>query len=352
MWSHYVQERTAPTAVPLTAQHRAALWLLSTTGHAHPTRTMIQAYKTLLSYNNFLKIPSKDRTAINNDVGRTFAPSSFSSSPPTYIIPRLDSLRNVLTAYVAHKDSVGYCQGMNFVVGLLLICFSTAYQHTKVDPPQTPQAPQDNTPPMDSIYIECATLHTFVGIMQPQARWGGHDLYRQGLIHIRTMMGVHGHLVEMYLPALASHFAREQVVPDLYSVSWFMTLFSNLTTLPHYNCALETLTLFIVSGWKATHRTALAILESMQATLVTQKFGEICMTLRQPIADLNYAGRSFKVTRTMLKRMTRQVRKEEKRRKERKVQEVKAREAARGSTMSPLVTPPSTPPPRSNRECN
>ena len=130
--------------------------------------------------------------------------------------------------------------------------------------------------------IECAALYTFLGIMHPRSRFQGNLLYRQGLQHIKAMMGVHARLVELHLPALSRHFQQEQVVPDLYSVSWFMTLFSNYTTLG-YTEALQTTTLFFMSGWKATHRTALAILGSLHENLLAQSFGNICMALRKPI---------------------------------------------------------------------
>lgn len=168
-------------------------------------------------------------------------------------------------------------------------------------------------------------------------------MYRQGLQHIKAMMGVHARLVEKHLPVLSQHFQQEQVVPDLYSVSWFMTLFSNYTTLG-YTEALQTTTLFFMSGWKATHRTALAILDSLQENLLAQSFGNICMALRKPIIRQQshhclYIGRQYKITRKILKKMLRQVQKQQ-----REVIIDSPSTSLSSFPPSPSITPPKTPP--------
>lgn len=50
-------------------------------------------------------------SAIEKDVPRTLPPGHCFSEP----------LRNVLTAYAIRNPSLGYCQGMNYLVAFLLI---------------------------------------------------------------------------------------------------------------------------------------------------------------------------------------------------------------------------------------
>jgi hypothetical protein len=370
LWTCYVEECTTTSSSSfLSAKHRACLWFFATTGYSHPTSAMLYDYKQLLveldvessggggggdgdgdggngvngghGSNN----TSQDRITINNDVGRTFATNTFSSfstttttPPPKYTLPSTRSLKNVLYAYLAHDpSSVGYCQGMNFLVGLLLIGYTNAY-----------------TTAATTTTIECAALYTFLGIMHPRSRYQGNLLYRQGLQHIKAMMGVHARLVEKHLPVLSQHFQQEQVVPDLYSVSWFMTLFSNYTTLG-YTEALQTTTLFFMSGWKATHRTALAILDSLQENLLAQSFGNICMALRKNFGrqvHCLYIGRQYKITRKILKKMLRQVQKQQREVIDNKSIAPKASSSPIDSPStslssfppSPSITPPKTPP--------
>lgn len=53
---------------------------------------------------------------IDKDIHRTFPSLRRFAGPAGQ-----DSLRRVLQAYAAYDPEVGYCQGMNFVAGLLLM---------------------------------------------------------------------------------------------------------------------------------------------------------------------------------------------------------------------------------------
>ena len=299
LWSHYIEHPHV-----LTAAHRASLWMLATTGHSKPTSEMMLEYKQLLSFQS-QNIYKQDRNTILADVGRTFVVATDTDAADAVAddslnFPTQGSLRNVLFAYIAHSSSVGYCQGINFVVGVLLYGYTMAYDGTE-----------------DTLMlIECATLFTFLGLMKEQARWCGHALYQQGLVHTKTMMAVHEQLIQLFLPKLASHFIKEGVSSDLYAVSWFMTIFTNMTTLPSINSALSVLTSFIINDWKGPHRTALAILKSLEDDLLSKTFSEICILLRSPVDEkttTSFHGRSFKVTRRMVAKLSTFVQKEEER---------------------------------------
>ena len=53
---------------------------------------------------------------IDLDIARTFPEHAYFRTPDG-----LGKLRNVLVAYAAHNPGVGYCQGLNFVVGFMLL---------------------------------------------------------------------------------------------------------------------------------------------------------------------------------------------------------------------------------------
>jgi hypothetical protein len=62
-----------------------------------------------------IKYPNPCFYQIELDIKRTFP-----DSPPEETEDLLDPLKNVLTAYSWRNPTVGYCQGMNFIVGRLL----------------------------------------------------------------------------------------------------------------------------------------------------------------------------------------------------------------------------------------
>ena len=71
-------------------------------------------YKILLE--NTKSIPSPSENQIELDLKRTF-PNEEICNTQTF----LNKLKNILLCYSIRNSSVGYCQGMNFIVGRLLI---------------------------------------------------------------------------------------------------------------------------------------------------------------------------------------------------------------------------------------
>ena len=370
LWSYYIEQHlnhastssssNSPISSSLTPKHRANLWMLATTGYPTPTSTMILEYEKLLQHIHSKKSKQvqvaesqdQDRISIIADVPRTYDTSStliesfhldengtLKIVPITY--PPLESLKNVLLSYLIHKTStIGYCQGMNFLVGTLLLGYQMAYSSTN-NSYKTVEEIQEET-----ILIECSTFFTFLGIMQQNSRYQGNNLYKQGLKYIRIQMGVHEKLTHLYLPDLANHFIQEQVCSDLYSVSWFMTIFTNLTTIASIHDSLKILSSYLINDWKGIHRTALSILDAVQHTLIQKKFADICMILRQPIDVKDVCGRKFKITRRIIKKLTREVVFEEECRKVKEEAERSAIRAANAKQRSqrPPRTPPKTPP--------
>ena len=62
-----------------------------------------------------LNYPNPSFNQIELDLRRTFQELKISKSEPL-----ISKLRNVLTAYTKRNPTIGYCQGMNFLVGRLL----------------------------------------------------------------------------------------------------------------------------------------------------------------------------------------------------------------------------------------
>lgn len=72
-------------------------------------------YKNLLDYTKtFDYLPTENQ--IDLDLKRTFP-----DEPRCYEEKFLKQLKNILLCYSVRNSTVGYCQGMNFIVGKLLL---------------------------------------------------------------------------------------------------------------------------------------------------------------------------------------------------------------------------------------
>ena len=71
-------------------------------------------YWSLVEYSK--KVPSPSASQIEVDLRRTF-PKEPKCNTDTF----LNQLRNILVCYSIRNSTVGYCQGMNFIVGKLLL---------------------------------------------------------------------------------------------------------------------------------------------------------------------------------------------------------------------------------------
>lgn len=79
------------------------------------------------SYELLLKQLTSQQHAILIDLGRTFPSHPYFSSP---LGPGQLALFNLLKAYSLLDHEVGYCQGLSFVAGVLLLHVSP--QHTSI----------------------------------------------------------------------------------------------------------------------------------------------------------------------------------------------------------------------------
>ncbi|KAF9425277.1 hypothetical protein BGZ76_003354, partial [Entomortierella beljakovae] len=133
-------------------------------------------------------------------------------------------LHAILKAYAHYKPSVGYCQGMGRLVGMMLM----------------------QMPVEDAFWLLVATIE---GYMQ--------DYYTPSLRQLRIDAQVFERLLKDQDPALAEHLAKNDVIPLMYMTQWFMTLYT--MSLP-WASVLLVWDVFYYDGVKALFRVGLAIL--------------------------------------------------------------------------------------------
>ncbi|KAJ7287507.1 rab-GTPase-TBC domain-containing protein [Mycena rebaudengoi] len=141
------------------------------------------------AYLKLLKETSPHEKAITRDLGRTFPHHDFFTDGQGI---GQENLFNVLKAYSIYDEPVGYCQGLPFVVAILLL----------------------NMPDEEAFSL-------LVRLMQVYDL-RGHFLPEMPKLQLRLF----DRLIEELLPVLHVHFLREGIKSSMFCSQWFLTMFS------------------------------------------------------------------------------------------------------------------------------
>eukprot|EP00210_Caulerpa_lentillifera_P008532 g8138.t1 len=169
--------------VELTCDARTELWMSILDQEGQHSNATLEYY-TLLEKG----IPTNVAEAIEKDLDRTF---------PDFDLFRTgngqQSMRSILQAYAAYDPEVGYCQGMNFLVGLLIFYL-----------------PREDD-----------AFGALVFLMHER---GLRDLYTTNmeLLEIRLWQ-----LSRLMPTSLRSYLESFGVLPVLFASSWFLTCFAS-----------------------------------------------------------------------------------------------------------------------------
>uniref|UniRef100_A0A8C3THW8 Growth hormone-regulated TBC protein 1 n=1 Tax=Chelydra serpentina TaxID=8475 RepID=A0A8C3THW8_CHESE len=157
------------------------------------------------------------------------------------------TLYNVLVAYGHHNKTVGYCQGMNFIAGYLILI-------TKNEE--------------ESFWL----LDALIGRILP-------DYYSPAMMGLKTDQEVLGDLVRKKVPAVAELLDRHGVMWTLIVSRWFICLFIDIlpveTVLRIWDC-------LFYEGSKIIFRVALALIKQHQAFILeATNLPDICDKFKQ-----------------------------------------------------------------------
>ena len=167
------------------AKMRSELWM----SKLHSSASVASLSSPLASYEDCLgrEVDENVLQEIEKDIHRTFPGHVTLTSPAGQ-----RAMRDVLRAYASYDPEVGYSQGMNFIVGLLLTYL-------------TPR-------------------HAFAALLLIMSERGLREYYLQdGMVHLQARLWQLGKLID---DELARHLEEHMVLPVLYASSWQMTCFA------------------------------------------------------------------------------------------------------------------------------
>eukprot|EP00930_Biecheleria_cincta_P032933 TRINITY_DN22809_c0_g1_i1.p1 TRINITY_DN22809_c0_g1~~TRINITY_DN22809_c0_g1_i1.p1 ORF type:complete len:477 (+),score=74.91 TRINITY_DN22809_c0_g1_i1:104-1432(+) len=174
---------------------------------------------------------------IDIDIRRTFPELK------TFDGPQQQRLKRVLNAYAGYNPRVGYCQGMNFVAGLLLLVSDS----------------------------EEESFAVLVKLMDHK-EFGLAGFYMDRLPLLRRYLRACDKLVADTVPELREHFIRENVQPAVYLHQWFLTLFINCFPLSMVMIIWDVI---VCEGLPVILRIAVSILQVLKDSLLSMHFEEI-----------------------------------------------------------------------------
>ncbi|KAI3655970.1 hypothetical protein MP638_002308 [Amoeboaphelidium occidentale] len=159
---------------------------------SEPPFSLPEAFKNIEledAYVELLKITSPYEKMIMRDLARTFPKH-------TYFQASLgqESLFNVMKCYSLYDPEVGYCQGLSFVTGALLL----------------------HMPDEQAFKCMCHLMHTY----------GLRKMYTPGMELLQLRLWQFDKCLLEYMPKLHAHFEEEGIRSTMYASQWFLTLFS------------------------------------------------------------------------------------------------------------------------------
>ncbi|XP_076323864.1 growth hormone-regulated TBC protein 1-A-like isoform X2 [Tachypleus tridentatus] len=202
-------------------------------------------YSTLLS----MPIPPEIVESIKIDIPRTFPDNIY------FKVDSLDGKRqplyNVLVAFAQKNPSVGYCQGLNFIAGILLLI--TEDEET-------------------TFWL----LRILVEKILP-------DYYTKDMMGLLTDVEVLGELVRLKVPKVHEHLVSHDVTWALVASKWFICLFAEVlpveTILRIWDC-------LYYEGSKILFRVGVTLIKKNEEKILAAKnFPDIISVLKSITGD-------------------------------------------------------------------
>ncbi|KAM7405973.1 hypothetical protein PAMP_000381 [Pampus punctatissimus] len=221
-------------------EHRGLVWM-ATSGAQDQLEKNPGYYQSLLGAQHDPKLVE----TICTDLNRTFPDNILFRKTSNPCLQK--ALYNILLAYGHHNPAVGYCQGMNFIAGFLLIITKDEEK---------------------SFWL----MDALVGKILP-------DYYSPAMLGLKTDQEVLGELVKVKDPRVWQTMVDHNVMWTLVVSRWFICLYVDVlpveTVLRIWDC-------LFYEGSKILFRVALTLIHYNQALIQQAKsLPDVCQTFKQ-----------------------------------------------------------------------
>ncbi|XP_057302285.1 growth hormone-regulated TBC protein 1-A-like [Hydractinia symbiolongicarpus] len=235
-----------------------------------------QKYEQYMAGPNLEK---KVKDSIQIDIKRTFPENIyFKDMDESLLAP----LANVLTAYASYNSNIGYCQGLNYIAGMLLLV-------TKNE--------------KDTFWLLVQMLDKLVP-----------DFYSSKMLGLRIECNVLDELIRLGHPDLHAHFRSHNIDMELFASKWFVCLYMDVlpveTVLRVWDC-------LFYEGSKVLLRAAYTlIVMNKDKFLQKTDFTELCNLFKQITRDTetldchSFLEQCFKVPKSFSLSKIRKLRKQ------------------------------------------
>ncbi|XP_056435596.1 growth hormone-regulated TBC protein 1-A-like isoform X3 [Gadus chalcogrammus] len=235
-------------------EHRSTIWMVSS-GAQEQLQSHPGFYQSLLAMEHDPKLEE----VIHIDMHRTFPDNVLfqSSAEPS----QRTALYNVLLAYGHHNKAVGYCQGMNFIAGYLLIITKDEEK---------------------SFWLMDALIGRILPVLLFPYTHSGEiitlrrvvDYYSPAMLGLKTDQEVLGDLVKAKAPAVGQLMTQFPGIWTLVVSRWFICLYIDVlpveTVLRIWDC-------LFYEGSKVLFRVALTLIRHNQPEiLMARSLMDVC----------------------------------------------------------------------------
>ncbi|XP_061851513.1 TBC1 domain family member 4 isoform X1 [Colius striatus] len=228
---------------------RGEIWQFLAVQHRVRHRLPNKQQPPDISYKELLKQLTAQQHAILVDLGRTFPTHPYFSA---HLGAGQLSLFNLLKAYSLLDKEVGYCQGISFVAGVLLLHMSEE--------------------------------QAFEMLKFLMYDLGFRKQYRPDMMSLQIQMYQLSRLLHDYHRDLYNHLEENEISPSLYAAPWFLTLFASQFPLGFVARVFD---IIFLQGTEVIFKVALSLLSSQETSIMgCESFENIVDFLKTTIPDM------------------------------------------------------------------
>ncbi|KAM6446173.1 TBC1 domain family member 4 isoform 2-T2 [Liasis olivaceus] len=228
---------------------RGEIWQFLAVQHRVRHRLPNKQQPPDISYKDLLKQLTAQQHAILVDLGRTFPTHPYFSAQ---LGAGQLSLFNLLKAYSLLDKEVGYCQGISFVAGVLLLHMSEE--------------------------------QAFEMLKFLMYDLGFRKQYRPDMMSLQIQMYQLSRLLHDYHRDLYHHLEENEISPSLYAAPWFLTLFASQFPLGFVARIFD---IIFLQGTEVIFKIALCLLSTQEERIMLcETFESIVEFLKNTLPDM------------------------------------------------------------------